>query len=297
MALNNGIAAALGFFDGVHLGHAEIIKKTVQSGYCPVVLTFDDHPYNIVKKINKIKLITPRDIKTSLIADLGAESVYLNFHEYRNLQPDEFIKKLIDMGVRHVVCGFNYKFGAGAGGGICELRELCAEYNMTYEIVDPIYCGEKIPVSSSRIRELLYNGDITEAIEFLGHPFYIEKPVIHGNKLGAKLGFPTVNQRFCENDLIPAAGVYASLVCLDGEKLEAVTNIGVRPTVGDTNTATTETYILDYNRNFYGETLRVALLNKIRDEIKFNSVDELKNQIQLDVDTRKSNYYLVQPKT
>lgn len=282
MALNSalnskeGLAAALGFFDGVHRGHAELISRAVDSGYRPLALTFDEHPANIPQ-------ITPRNIKTSLIESMRAEAVYLSFRDYRNLTPEDFIKQLVKMNIKFVVCGYNYRFGKGASAGADELKKLCDLYNLTYNIVEPVlYNG--ITVSSSYIRELLIQGKAEEAADFMNRPFYLEKQVGYGVRLGSRLGFPTINQCFDKEDLIPSAGVYASQTYINGDVLKSVTNIGVNPTVSQNqNTPVAETHIIDYSGDLYGRTVRVALMRKIRDEIKFTSIDDLKIQVSRDI--------------
>lgn len=283
---------ALGFFDGVHLGHKDVICTAVKNakalGVKSCVLTFSRRPKSILTGEPDMFLTTESE-KIRLIESLGVDLLYIvDFAEMMSLSGEEFVKAILvdNLKCKGVVCGFNYHFGKGGKCDSNALAEICNKYNCQTASRKPIlYDGECI--SSSRIRSALQNGDVLTANKMLGHEFGYNLEVIHGRQLGRTIGIPTINQAFPENFCLPKFGVYASAVTIDGEKYRGITNIGVKPTVGS-DKPVSETWILDYSGDLYGKLVDIRLLAFIREERKFSSIDELKRQILKDSETAKS---------
>lgn len=277
---------ALGFFDGVHLGHKDVICTAVENaktlGIKSCVLTFSRRPKSILTGEPDMFLTTESE-KACLIEGLGVDLLYiLDFAEIMNLDGDEFVKSiLIDkLKCKGVVCGFNYHFGKGGSCDSNILAEICRRYACKTISRSPIlYDSES--VSSSRIRDLLQKGDVLSANKMLGHKFGYKLEVIHGRQLGRTIGVPTINQAFPEGFCLPRFGVYASEITVGNKKYCGVTNIGVKPTVGSEKPVS-ETWILDYSGDLYGNNIDVRLLDFIRAEQKFASISDLKSQILKD---------------
>lgn len=281
-----GCCTALGFFDGVHLGHREVISTAVENaaafGVESCVLTFSRRPKSILTG-ERDMLLTTEDEKIRLIESLGVDTLYiLDFSRLMNLSGEDFVKRvLIDtLSCRGVVCGFNYRFGKGGKCGSRSLEEICGKYGCQSVSKKPVlYNGEYI--SSSRIRAALKDGDIFSANRMLGHSFGYRLRVVHGRKLGRTIGVPTINQIFPEDFCLPKFGVYASILNIRGKEYYGVTNIGVKPTVGS-DRPLSETWILNYSGELYGESIDLRLSSFIRPERKFDSIAELKRQIERD---------------
>lgn len=278
---NEKTAVALGIFDGIHIGHRQVIRQAVDSGYIPTVLTFGG------KVKNAGRLIT-ETTKIKLLEDMGvAEYITLPFEEIKNMPPQEFVTRVLaeKLNAAKVCCGFNFMFGKNACANATDLKNLCREQGIETAICPEVdFNGE--PVSSTVIRQLVENGDVVTANKMLGHPFGYEYEVINGQKLGRVLGTPTLNQRFESDFLIPKFGVYASYSVYDGKKYPSVTNIGVKPTVGS-DYPLSETWIPDFSGDLYGENIEVRLLEFMRPEEKFGSIDILKDKIISDGEKSK----------
>ena len=184
-----------------------------------------------------------------------------------------------------VVCGPDFRFGRGAAGNVDSLRKYGAKYGFEVSTVDPVVVDGNV-VSSSRIRELLSEGDVKKANALLGYRYKIKRSVEDGNHIGRTIDFPTINQSFEEGQLIPAYGVYATSVVIDGKQYDAITNIGVKPTVEKDCRPLAETHILGFSGDLYGKTLEVSFSDFLRPERKFDSLDALKNQIKTDINKR-----------
>ncbi|NLL38929.1 MAG: bifunctional riboflavin kinase/FAD synthetase [Clostridiales bacterium] len=281
---------ALGFFDGVHRGHATLLKKAAEISEglraTPAVLTFDVSPGRLVSG-EKVELITSPEERAEIIRRyFGIEEIIvLQFdHNLMHMRWRDFISWLVrDFSAVHFVVGYDFRFGYKGEGNSQKLAEKCAELGLGCDVM-PQVAIDGIRVSSTYIRELLSKGDMEKAREFLGHPHSLTDIVRFGYKLGSKMGSPTINMKFPENVLVPAHGVYATTVQIeDEEKIHyAVTNIGVRPTVRDESEASVESYILDFNKNIYGKRVRLEFHKMLRPEKKFKSVEELKEQIKKD---------------
>ena len=279
---------ALGCFDGVHLGHAAIISeaKTVaqKSELLTAVWSFNEPPKNYFCS-EKVKLLTAAEEKYSLMSALGVDLlVAADFDEsVATLSAENFFKDiLVDrLKARHIVCGFNYRFGRGGIGDVEMLASLCRKHGLSLSVVPPVALGGTT-VSSSEIRSALERGDIERANLLLGRPYSLCAKVIDGQHLGRSLGFPTVNQVFDPRKQLPPYGVYASRVCIGGALRYGITNVGMRPTVGGTLLCA-ETNIFDFDGDLYGKTLTVELISFIRPEKKFDSVDSLSAQVHADI--------------
>ena len=223
--------AALGDFDGVHIGHRRVLAGAVlaarDAALSSAVWFFADNPKSRAKRL------TGNEEKIKLFSELGIDfAICVDFEDVRHISPAEFPKKcLVPVGCRGVVCGFNFRFGEGAAGDPALLESLCAEEHMEFSLIPPVI-SNGVTVSSTAIRERLAEGDVRRAAEMLGRDYSLCAEVSHGRTLGTKLGFPTINQSFNEELAVPRHGVYYTLTEIDGRLLPSVSNVGSRPTVG-----------------------------------------------------------------
>ncbi len=282
---------ALGFFDGIHIGHAALINKAkeiaARQGAKPAVLTFDRHPDELIKGINVPLINSPFDRRDIIKRLFGVKDViFIHFDEKMMRMPwEEFIDRLAeDFNVAGLVAGYDFRFGYKGEGNGERLIEKSRKLGIKCEIVPKVEL-EGVTVSSTHVRKLIAEGEIEQANTFLGHPHVLTDTVCHGHKFGTSMGFPTINMRFTEGVIIPPFGVYATKVHIQGEKRIhiAVTNIGVRPTIADSSEVSTESFILDYSGDLYGRQVRLEFYKMLRAEKKFASVDELKAQISRDI--------------
>ncbi|MBR5542736.1 MAG: bifunctional riboflavin kinase/FAD synthetase [Oscillospiraceae bacterium] len=281
---------ALGFFDGVHIGHGALLSRCAEiareNNLKACVMTYSRHPSEVVAK-SPIKLINTTEERHELIEKLyGIRDIVIKDFtaEYAALSCREFAEKILreELSSAFVVAGFDFRFGRGGEGDAEKLSKLCRELDIGCEIISEVALdGEK--VSSSRIRAALEKGDVAEATRLLGHNWCIISEVTHGKELGRTIDFPTINQGFCENRALPRFGVYASRVTVEGKAYPAITNIGVRPTVEEKTAPRAETHILNFSGELYGEIVRTELVEFIRDEKKFSTIAELRAQIEKDI--------------
>lgn len=279
-------AVALGFFDGIHLGHQAVIKSAVEyaksHNLVPTVFTMLQSPRSVLFG-EKVEAIITRQNKLEILAGLGVKQAYvIDFLQIRDITAQDFIRDILKncFNAEFAVCGFNYHFGKSALGNKEVLQKLCSEYNIASSAQTQI-CYENLPVSSSRIRNCIRQGDMPSVNAMLGRPYHISSPVIHGRQLGRQWGTPTMNQRFPKGLVLPMFGVYASAVKIDGKEYCGVTNVGIKPTVGS-DEVLSETWMPDYQgQELYGETIDVCLTEKLRGEKKFGSIEELKAEILL----------------
>ncbi len=275
---------ALGNFDGIHIGHAHLICGAVEyarkRGLVPGVWSFDGYSG---KKVGK-NIITPEQ-RCRLVKELGAEVFFLNdFGAVCGYSCEEFVKDILigRCGAVSVFCGFNFKFGKNASGDAEHLCELMKKYGGEAVVIPEVsYRGQT--VSSSLIRGLIADGDMEKSRELLGRPFFIDFEVIHGKQLGRLLDFPTINQNFPAEHSVPKRGVYACTAEIDGVKYPACANVGVRPSVEDTDRVNCETHIIGYDGDLYGRHIKVEFYKFLRGEMKFSGVEELKAAIARDV--------------
>lgn len=280
-------AVALGFFDGVHTAHAEVIYGARQPGLVWSVLTFRISEGAPANK-SGLELILPDAQRLERLESLGVERVYFPaFREMAGLSAEDFFRRILmdKLHARRLSCGYNYTFGQGAAGDTGLLRRLCAGQGIELNICPRLERDGEL-VSSSTIRELLGAGRIPEANALLGYRYYILGEVIHGRSLGRTLGFPTLNQVLSRPCVVPAHGVYNSVTWVRGKRYRSITNIGVKPTIEGERAPLAETYMLGAEGDFYGETARVELLEHTRPEQKFSSVEELREIVQRDISRR-----------
>ncbi|MDR0490261.1 MAG: riboflavin biosynthesis protein RibF [Oscillospiraceae bacterium] len=280
---------ALGFFDGLHIGHSALMRKTLDIGQdqnlIPSVITFDMHPLSIVRGVDVPLINSPEDRAGLIHRVFGIDDIiFLHFDKTTShMQWSEFIDHLVaEFGARRLVAGHDFRFGFGGMGNSELLERKCGDLGIGCDIIPEVKLNG-VTSSSTYIRELISTGDLERANAFLGHPHVLTDVVRYGYRLGRTLGTPTINMCFQDGVLVPAFGVYATKVFLDngGEHI-GVTNIGVRPTVDSSGEITAETHILNFQGNLYGRQVRIEFYTRLRPEIKFDDTSELKTRIHLD---------------
>lgn len=285
MVNDNGCVIALGNFDGLHRGHRKVIstaiEKAEQSELKAVVLLFDDHPCSSLGYEAPPKLMSKAEQKR-IIREMGAECEEIEFSQIMNMECEEFVRDILigKLNAKVLCCGFNYHFGKGGKGTVDTLSEIAGSTGLELNVSDAL-CYKDEPISSSRIRDCISRGNMSDANAMLGESFSYDFEVVGGDRIGRNLGAPTINQHFDQGFIVPLKGVYASKTYVDGQSYNSITNIGVRPTLDKTELRS-ETYIIDFSGDLYGRKIRVELIKYIRSEKKFSSLDELKQQIQTD---------------
>lgn len=236
--------------------------------------------------------MTSFDQKIDILKGFGLDTLYIaDFNEnLMKLSPEEFVDNILlkKLNTKLVTVGFNYRFGYKASGDVELLKKIGLDKGIDVNIIPPVYVGHEI-VSSTAIRNSIKAGDIKKANRFLGRNFTIIGSVVKGKNRGRKLGFPTANIKLIDNYVLPKQGVYITNTIVDGEKLISLTNIGYNPTFNE-DELKIETYILDFNGNLYGKTLQIQFIDFIRDDVKFNTAQELIEQIEKDVKYIKTYY-------
>lgn len=277
---------ALGLFDGLHLGHRAVLEATLSAAaeqdLAPVCFTFTTRRHAPAAKAGTTRLLSDT-MAFARLEQMGFSAVIRpDFDEFRDLTPQEFVHKVVAgrLGAALAVCGYDFHFGRGAAGAPEDLSAYCGALGVQTQIVPALLQGGE-PVSSSRIRALIAEGDIPAANALLGRPFAIDFEVIHGRRIGRTLGSPTINQPFPADFTLPPFGVYASVSRLDGQIFSSVTNVGVKPTVGSDDVLA-ETYIQGFDGDLYGRRVQVEFLAFLRPEQKFDSLDALRAQIGRD---------------
>jgi riboflavin kinase/FMN adenylyltransferase len=279
---------ALGNFDGLHRGHRKILDRLQRVAgerrASSVVMTFDPHPPRVVRPDKAPPLLMTKAQKLEALAQAGVDgAAIVRFtHELSQWEPETFVRTVLVewLRVSEVWVGANFLFGRDRSGNFSLLRTLGARYGFKAEKIDPVRYKDFV-VSSTRVRRLITEARVDEAAALLGHPYVIDGVVIRGAQRGRTMGFPTAN--LCsENELLPPHGVYATNAILDGIVMPSVTNIGTRPTVDSSGQTSVETHIFDLDRDLYGATLRLAFVQRLRDERAFDSLDLLKSQIAAD---------------
>lgn len=283
---------ALGFFDGVHRGHGALLRKVKEvadrEGYIPAAVTFDHHPKDLIPGARKVPLLnTPEDREWLMHRVYGIEEVIiLPFDaKMRDMHWRDFVTELLvkEYHAAHLVAGHDFHFGRRGEGDPERLRAICEELGLGCDIIGKVEL-DGITVSSTHIRTLMESGDMEGAERFLGHPHILSGPVIHGKKLGRTIGIPTANLIVPEGVLTPAYGVYATRLWVGERSFLAVTNVGVRPTVDDGDRVTVEPWILDFDEEIYGQTIRVEFHKRLRGEKKFASLEALRSAIVKNAD-------------
>jgi riboflavin kinase/FMN adenylyltransferase len=284
-----------GTFDGVHVGHRRIIDRVNeaarQSGGESVLLTFEPHPRLVLfPEDNNLKLLTTREEKIELLEKAGVQNlVILPFtREFSRLTSQEYVRDIL-AGALHIsrlVIGYDHQFGRNREGSIGQLREFAPQFGFEVEEI-PAQDVDQVRVSSTKIRHALSDGDIHTANTFLTYPYLLSGNVVHGDKRGRTIGFPTANISVPDPlKLIPADGVYAVYAEVDNKKYEAMLNIGVRPTVDGLHHKI-EAHLLDWDGDLYGKDIRVWFKFRIRDEKKFDGIESLKTQLHKDAQEAK----------
>lgn len=274
-------AIALGTFDGVHSGHRAVIDSAVKSGFKAVAVTFKTPPKAFFDK--SIGLLMSSEEKKKRLEELGiSETLFMDFSEFKEMSAEDFLKFLINkFSVSQICCGFNYRFGNCGKGDTVLLEEFCNKNGIVLTVIPPVSWEGK-QVSSTLIRDMLKNGEIKNVNKLLCGPFGFTSEVIHGDARGRTIGFPTVNQRYPEYLTKVKFGVYKSIIEVEGKKYKAITNIGIRPTY-ETEYVSAETHIINFSGDIYGKEASLQLLEFLREEKKFNNLDELKNAIEQDI--------------
>ena len=288
---------ALGFFDGVHLGHGALLRRAAEEakkrGCESAVFTFDRPPKEVITGIPCPLINSPED-RAELVKRLYGidEMIMVPFDDEMRTTPwDRFVTDILvgRYGAVHLVAGHDHHFGHRNQGSPELLREKCTELGLGCDII-PAVTLDGVTVSSTHIRKLLEEGDVETARAFLGHPHVLTQTVGHGRQLGRTIGIPTANLVAPPHVLLPKRGVYAAKITLpDGRAFGGVTNVGVRPTVNNGQDVTVEPWILDFDGDLYGQAIRVEFFRRLRDERKFESLEALRSQIETDaVKTREA---------
>ncbi len=288
-----GTAVGLGYFDGIHLGHQAVLGKALekakQKGLVPVIMLFDIHPRKLIS--GKVPpMLTSEERKRELLKEMGFTVVDFNFREAMDYTPDEFIEKILieRLNAKVVTCGYDYHYGKGGKGNATTLHDELALRGIEAISMSPVLLGEDV-ISSTKIRQLIIDGEIEKANTMLGKHFTYAFTVKKGDGLGRTLGFPTINQFFPQDFIVPKYGVYLSRVKIGSGYYGAVTNVGIRPTVNK-DSMRSETCILDFSGDLYGQKIEVSLLKYIRQEIRFSDLDGLKKQISKDIENARIMY-------
>ena len=290
---NKDFSATIGNFDGIHLGHQKIFsdlhKKSRELNQKNLVITFNPHTKLFNHQQNNFLLTSLRE-KINLIEKTGLidNLLVIEFNEdFKNVEANDFIQKILieKLNVNYLVIGENFYFGKDKSGTIDLLKQKFGYNLQTVEILKQ----NDTNCSSTLIRNYIQNGDVEMAKKMLGYNYYIEDFVIEGNKLARQLGFPTANMRNSEK-ILPKFGVYETIATMEnGKSFKAISNIGMKPTIGLTKEPLLETHILNFNDNLYGQKLKIEFLRFIREERKFNGLNELIKQIKKDVECVISN--------
>ena len=285
------IGLTIGNFDGVHIGHRQLLKKIKEDCHAKglkfVVVTFTPHPQKILQPGKEHFLISSFELRRTLLKRLGVDYlVELSFtRDFSTLSPEQFLKDCILTypKLKEFYLGYDFAFGANKQGGHDLVKSICQQHGIEVEI-QPKFEYKGQVVSSSLIRERLQSGKIDEVEEILGRPFSLEGVVVKGEGRGKKIGFPTANIQASPDLLVPHKGVYVTRTIYKGMTYQSVTNIGNNPTFKDGNQLHIETHLFDFDTDIYGEVLEIEFLHKVRDEKKFPTVNDLIEQIKKDAD-------------
>lgn len=279
---------ALGSFDGLHLGHMRLIKECInlakENNGLSMVYTFKNHPLTTINPDKAPKLLMDNDNKASILRSVGVDILTLMDFDKKLMETsaEQFVEMLVnDFNLGGVVVGFNYRFGHKNQGDVSLLKQLSLKYNFIVKVMDPLESNEEL-ISSSRIRLLIEEGNVTEANKLLYKHYMISGKVISGKQLGRTLGYPTANIDIDKKFMIPKAGVYYTLVKHNDNIYKGMTNVGYNPTVGVTNDINIETYILDFDKEIYNDYISVYFIERIRDEERFDSLEVLIEQMNKD---------------
>jgi len=288
--LEKEIWASIGAFDGVHLGHQRLIRTMVQMAnekrVKTAVITFYPHPAVIIRQINEAYYLTSPEEKAGILGDLGIDyTITIPFDKnFANLSPEEFIQKLLsNIAITKFWIGNDFTFGKKRSGNVEILNQLGLQYGFKTKIFDHVI-QDSNKVSSSKIREWVLTGEMGKATKGLGRPYNLVGSVIHGDERGRKIGFPTANLSIWEEKILPPAGVYATLASIKGKIHHSVTNVGFRPTFKNNQIKPqVETYIHEFHKSIYDLPVQLFFIERLRPEIKFESISAITDQIKKDV--------------
>ena len=279
----------IGVFDGVHRGHREIIRKLTTDAHADnapaVLLTFDPHPASVLTG-REIKCLTAPDERADLLKTLGMDIVITQrfTRDLSTATAQEYMSRLKQtLDLKHLLIGYDFALGKGREGNAARLTEIGKELNYTVEVVNAL-SDESGVISSTEIRKLVATGNVTEAAKLLGYNYSLSGPVIHGDGRGRRINIPTANIDYPKQKVIPSNGIYVCWATIGTEKFMAATNIGFNPTfTPERQVPSLEAYILDFDRDIYGQGVKLEFIARLRDELKFNSVESLLEQIHDDI--------------
>ena len=283
----------VGVFDGVHRGHLQILKKLTagahEHGVPAVVLTFEPHPAKLFGR-SEIRLLTLPDERAELLGSFGVDIVVTHPFDRNvaNTTAIDFMRQLKHyLGISHLVLGYDSTLGKNREGNSLRLTEIGKELGYTVEVV-PALSDESGVISSTEIRKLIETGNVVEATRLMGHPYSLHGPVIHGDSRGRTINVPTANIAYSHDKMIPANGIYACRAYLNGQKYQAAINIGINPTfTPDKQIPNVEAHLLDFRGEIYGEDVKLEFVARLRNELRFESVDKLLEQIWKDIEDTK----------
>lgn len=281
------VVACIGYFDGVHLGHQALITKTIERakeiGAKSMLITFHPDPWSVINRKSNVKHITPLKTKLEVIESFGIDEVVIMKFDssFSKLSPDDFVNHvLIGLGIVELVIGSDFKFGHKGAGNVSYLKENFGHAIYTHEV--NLEETDQDIISSTYLIQTILRGEVDTTEKLLGRPYKISGFVIHGSKTGRKIGFPTANLKIEDEFVIPKEGVYAGYVYVGGSKYQSIVNIGYNPTINTRDELSIETHILDFDQVIYGEVIHQTFNKRLRDELKFDSVDALIDQMEND---------------
>jgi riboflavin kinase/FMN adenylyltransferase len=289
----------LGMFDGVHIGHQKIIQNLNETANeidgQSVLLTFEPHPKIVLQKgFDGLQLLTTLDEKMDLLEKSGLKNLIIHpfTKEFSEFSSEEFVKDFLvnQIGIHTLVIGYNHHFGKNREGNFEQLLGLSKKFGFNLQKIKEIKSGNE-KISSTQIRKALLNGELEFATNGLGRNYPLSGKVVHGDKIGRTLGFPTANLETEKFKLIPGNGVYIVKIKFQNQIYKGLLSIGTRPTVTNSNEKRVEVYIMDFDKEIYGETLTLEFIHKIRDDKKFDSIGELVQQMNLDEDLAKTIHF------
>ena len=287
-----GYGVGLGNFDGVHLGHMALLKllqvKCRERGVSPLIYTFSMHPTHIINKMKPAPLIMTEEQRLNIFEKSGVHTVYLeNFNEtFASLSPQKFVEEILlkKLHAKVVVVGYDYTFGYKGSGNAEDMQTFGRKYGFDVYVLPPVELENK-KISSTVLRQLISEGNMQDFKKYAGRYYSLPGEVVIGRKVGRQLGFPTANILPQKGFALPSPGVYMTYTLVEGDpqRYKSVTNIGANPTFDENIPITVETHIIDYNKGLYGEKIEVFFAEKLREEIKFPSVEKLQAQLQKDI--------------
>ncbi|MFB6258130.1 MAG: bifunctional riboflavin kinase/FAD synthetase [Flavobacteriales bacterium] len=285
-----GVVLTIGTFDGVHEGHKRILRKLVekarQKGGKSVLLTFFPHPRMVLAPDSEIRLLTTMDEKRDLLGEEGIDHLIIQpfTKEFAAMEPEDYIRKVLieGIGVESLVIGYDHRFGKERKGDLNTLKRSAPEFGFDVEEI-PAHLIDDVDVSSTKVRNALYEGDVRTANRYLGQAYTLTGEVVRGDRKGQEMGFPTANLRIPESyKLIPSNGVYAVEVLLRGELRSGMLNIGYTPTLHDRQEASIEVHIFGVEEELYGESITLRFFDRIRDEREFEGMEALRERLEKD---------------